>query len=86
MNCENHFLHPFKIFQEFYNAWVVPRPNLVYVVFCRWPAWWGFRNRIDENRNLYYGLWARGGVVVKELRYNRQVAGSITVGAIRIFL
>ena len=26
-------------------------------IVCWWGAWWGFRDRIDENRNLYYGLW-----------------------------
>jgi hypothetical protein len=43
--------------------------SIIYVksrVVCRWAAWLGFRNRIDENRNLYYGLWAAACPAVLE--------------------
>jgi hypothetical protein len=33
---------------------------------CRWAAWWGFGNRVDENRKLYYELWAASCPAVLE--------------------
>ena len=65
-----------KIFDSFDGG---TRTDKIYVQFCKFCIF------ITFTYSYCYGCGARGGVVVKALATNRQVAGSFPDGVIGIF-